>query len=119
MMNYQVEYEYTAIYGEDCGLCELNRAKYICVECCAAVCRHPTCCEVFPHTNDTKIIICSTCFKFYEQKLNPEINHAKLALIKKKANARKRQLQRIQIHALNEIEDSVSKIISSINKQPT
>jgi hypothetical protein len=118
-MNYHVEYDYNATYGEDCGLCEIKRAKYICVECCAAVCTQPRCCEVFPHTNNTKIIICSTCFKFYEQKLNPEINHAKLAIIKKKANSRKKELQRIQMRALSEIEDNISRMILSKNNQPT
>lgn len=116
MMNYHVEYEYNATYGEDCGLCEIKRAKYICVECCAAVCTYPACCEIFPHSNDTKIIICSTCFKFYEKKLNPEINHAKLVLIKQKANARKRQMQDAHDYALRQVEDSVSKIVSSKNK---
>jgi len=100
-------------------MCEIKRAKYICIECCAAVCTHPECCEVFPHSNDTKIIICSTCFKFYEKKLNPEINYAKLILIKQKANVRKKHLQCTREHALSQVEDSVSKIVSSKNKQTT
>ena len=72
-------------YKEKCYICENVRSKYFCHQCANSVCSSNLCCEIFPHYNETNFIICNDCVKYYESKLQPQIDYTKIEKIKQKA----------------------------------
>lgn len=97
-------------YNEECYICEDARSKHFCTDCANSVCSSKSCCEIFPHYNETNLIICNDCVKYYETKLRPQIDHTKIAKIKHRAGLKKDKLKR---EIIQKIEDNITKIVSS------
>ena len=70
-----------------CG-CEVYRVKYVCQHCGDGVCRRNICCQIFPHKNDQKFVICNNCTNTIDEKLMLVINYNDLYLLKKKIRAK-------------------------------
>lgn len=102
---------FTLDYKEECCICENARSKHFCTNCANSVCSSKACCEIFPHYNKTNLIICNDCVKYYESKLQPQIDLTKIEKIKQLASLKKNKLKREVI--IQKIEDNITKIVSS------
>jgi superfamily II DNA helicase RecQ len=71
-----------------CGECELYRVKEVCQHCGDGVCRRKGCCQVFPHKNNRKFVICNDCATTIDDKLILVINYSDLRLLKQKIKSR-------------------------------
>ena len=73
---------------ETCCECEVYRVKEVCQHCGDGVCRRNKCCQVFPHKNNQKFVICNNCTNAIEKKLVLAINYSELYLLKQKIKAK-------------------------------
>jgi hypothetical protein len=74
--------EYTE--WDKCIECDVFRVKDKCEHCGEGVCSRKNCCQVFPHKEKTKFIICNSCSSDIEDKLVLVINYDELRLLKQK-----------------------------------
>jgi hypothetical protein len=71
---------------EKCSECDVHQIEYCCNKCGDGVCLNPECCELFPHSHNTKFVVCRQCANKIEEKLVVLLNHNDLRLLKDKIN---------------------------------
>ena len=87
-----IKYQYnTRPYGvseeeERCNECNELSVQEACNKCGEGVCLSKSCCEVFPHYNNSKYTICRQCTTSIDNKLRIVINYGELRLLKQKIN---------------------------------
>jgi len=89
-----------------CNECDENAIQEGCDKCGEGVCMTSSCCELFPHYNNSQYVICRHCTNSIDKKLRVLINHSELRLLKQKINKRMekkiKQLNDIVIEQLKE-----------------
>lgn len=78
---------YNVFIEEDrCAECDKMSVQEACNKCGEGVCLSKSCCEVFPHYNNSKYTICRQCTTSIDNKLRIVINYGELRLLKQKIN---------------------------------
>lgn len=88
-----VKYQRTRHYevfeeDERCNECRELSVQDACNKCGEGVCLSNSCCEVFPHYNNSNYTICRKCTSSIENKLRLIINYGELKLLKQKITKR-------------------------------
>ena len=71
---------------ERCAECDEFTIQEACNKCGDGVCLSKSCCEVFPHYNNSNYTICRKCTTSIDNKLLLILNYGELRLLKQKIN---------------------------------
>jgi len=94
-VHYNYRYRYRIEDEDDrCNECDKNAVQEACNKCGEGVCMSSSCCESFPHHNNSSYIICRQCTSTIEHKLRLLMNHNDLKLLKQKIS--KKMAKKIQ-----------------------
>ena len=77
-------FDKTSDVVDNCSHCSKKKNLHLCVKCGDAVCSNVECSLVFPHYNNTLLVICHECSDEIAQKMKLVINLGELKLLKRK-----------------------------------